>query len=46
MKVIESTVLGHKKRLEMLDMGRYLLLEDFAVYTQSKLPDQLLDTKV
>ena len=45
-KVIESTVLTHKKRLETMDMNRYLLLEDFAVFTQSKLPDQLGDTKV
>ena len=46
MKVIESTILNHKKRLEMVDMNRYLLLEDFAIFTQSKLPDLLIDTKV
>ena len=45
-KVVESTILNHKQRIEMIDLSRYLLLEDFAVFSQSKLPDLLIDTKV
>ena len=45
-RAVESTLLSHKKRIEAMDTSRYLLLEDFAVFTQAKLPDLLLDTKV
>ena len=45
-KVVESTVLAQQKRVDKIDMNRYLLLEDFAVFTQSKLPDLLLDSKI
>ena len=46
MKALESTVLNHRKRIEAIDTSRYLLLEDFTVFTQSKLPDLLVDTKL
>ena len=33
MKIAESTILNHKKQIEKIDMNRYLLVEDFAIFT-------------
>ena len=38
---VEDTVGLQKKKIEAIDINKYLLIEDFAVFTEGKLPDIL-----
>ena len=42
---IEDTVGSQKKKVEAIDVNKYLLIEDFAVFTEGKLPDILQETE-